>query len=64
MDSPQIACLHLETEDFALQEARFNLLKRTNPELADRLFTLAQRDIDERLAYYNQLANVTRHVNA
>ncbi len=51
-------------EDFALQEARFNLLKRTKPELADKLFGLAQRDIDERLAYYNQLANVTRHVNA
>ena len=51
-------------EKFALQEARFNLLKRTKPELADKLFGLAQRDIDERLAYYNQLANVTRHVNA
>ena len=50
-------------EDFALQESRFNLLKRTKPELADKLFGLAQKDIDERLAYYNQLANVTRHIN-
>ncbi len=50
-------------EDFAMQEARFNLLKRTKPELADKLFAIAQKDIDERLAFYKQLANVTRQVN-
>ncbi len=49
-------------ENFAMQEARFNLLKRTKPELADKLFGLAQKDIEERLAYYKQLANVSRHV--
>ena len=49
-------------ESFAMQEARFNLLKRTKPELADKLFGLAQKDIEERLAYYKQLANVSRHI--
>jgi pyruvate-ferredoxin/flavodoxin oxidoreductase len=51
-------------KDFAMQESRFNLLMRTKPELAEHLFALAQKDIDERLAYYNQLVEVQRHVNA
>ena len=49
-------------KDFALQESRFNLLMRTKPELAETLFALAQRDIDERIAYYEQLVNVERTV--
>ena len=53
----------IKFEDFALQEARFNLLKRTKPELADKLFGLAQKDIEERLGYYKQLANVSRHIS-
>jgi len=50
-------------KDFALQEARFAQLQRTKPELAEHLFSLAQRDIDERIAYYKQLVEVQRYVN-
>ena len=49
-------------KDFALQEARFAQLMRTKPELAEHLFTLAQEDIDTRIAYYEQLENVQRHI--
>ena len=50
-------------KDFALQEARFAQLMKTKPELAEHLFALAQKDIDERLAYFDQLVEVQRHVN-
>ena len=50
-------------KDFALQESRFEQLMKTKPELAEHLFALAQKDIEERLAYYNQLVEVQRHVN-
>ncbi len=50
----------LSFEDFAAKEARFAILKRTRPEEAERLFHLAQRDIDERWRYYQQLAGIER----
>jgi pyruvate-ferredoxin/flavodoxin oxidoreductase len=46
--------------DFALQEARFAVLARTEPETADHLLGLAQRDVDERWRLYEQLATVER----
>ena len=47
-------------KSFALQEARFAMLHRSDPERAEVLFSAAQRDIDERWSYYEQLAGVTR----
>ncbi|MEQ8980471.1 MAG: pyruvate:ferredoxin (flavodoxin) oxidoreductase [Deltaproteobacteria bacterium] len=46
---------------FAEKEARFAMLARTDPERATHLAQLAQRDIDERWSYYEQLAGVERH---
>ena len=47
--------------DFAQKEARFAMLARADPERANLLMNLAQRDIDERWQYYEQLAGLTRH---
>lgn len=49
-------------EQFAKTEARFAMLKRANPEHAQRLIELAQRDIDERFRFYEQMAGVERTV--
>jgi pyruvate-ferredoxin/flavodoxin oxidoreductase len=46
--------------DFALQEARFAMLERTDPERAAHLLALAQSDADERWRLYEQLARVER----
>jgi len=46
--------------DFALQEARFAMLERTDPERARHLLALAQSDADERWRLYEQLARVER----
>jgi pyruvate-ferredoxin/flavodoxin oxidoreductase len=46
--------------DFAMKEARFAMLMRSNPERAKHLFNLAQSDIEERYKYYKQLAAVER----
>jgi len=48
--------------DFALQQTRFSSLMRTRPQEAEVLFDLAQKDIDERWRYYEQLAGVSRSV--
>lgn len=37
------------------------MLARADPERATMLMNLAQRDIDERWQYYEQLAGLTRH---
>jgi pyruvate-ferredoxin/flavodoxin oxidoreductase len=47
--------------DFAAQEGRYSLLARSKPELAARLMTLAQEDVDERWRLYQQLSGVERH---
>jgi pyruvate-ferredoxin/flavodoxin oxidoreductase len=47
--------------DFAAQEGRYSLLARSKPELAERLMTLAQEDVNERWHLYEQLAGVERH---
>ncbi len=49
-------------KDFAMQEARFAMLTRTNPKRADQLFQLAQRDIDDQWHYYEQMAGVKRSI--
>ena len=43
-----------------MKEARFAMLARTNPQRAERLLRLAQRDIDERWHFYEQMAGVER----
>ena len=45
-----------------MQEARFAMLARTNPERADQLFELAQHDIDDQWHYYEQMAGVERDI--
>ncbi|MBM3999998.1 MAG: pyruvate:ferredoxin (flavodoxin) oxidoreductase [Planctomycetes bacterium] len=47
-------------KEFAMQEARFAMLMRSNPVEAERLFDLAQQDIDEVWHYYEQMASVER----
>lgn len=46
--------------DFAMQEARFGMLARSNPEEADRLFKLTQQDINDQWHYYEQMAGIQR----
>jgi len=50
----------IPVSDFALEEARFSMLARANPEHASELLALAQADVDERWRYYQQLAGVER----
>ena len=49
--------------DFAKQEARYAMLMRSNPEEAERLFALAQKDIDDQWNYYEQMAGVKRNIS-
>lgn len=49
-------------KDFAMQEARFAMLTRSNPKRAEQLFELAQRDIDDQWHYYEQMAGVKRDI--
>jgi len=46
--------------DYAMQEARFASLATADPETADRLFALAQRDIDDQWHFYEQMAGIER----
>ena len=48
-------------KDFALQEARFAMLWRSNPERAQRLLDAAQADIDERWHLYEQFTDIERN---
>ena len=50
----------IPVSEFTLQEARFAMLARANPEHASDLLALAQVDVDERWRYYRQLAGVER----
>ncbi len=49
-------------KEFAWQEARFAMLARSQPEEAERLFRMAQDDIDDRWSLYEQLADIERNV--
>jgi pyruvate-ferredoxin/flavodoxin oxidoreductase len=46
--------------DFARTQTRFSLLERANPAEADRLFALAQHDIEERWNLYEQMGELER----
>ena len=48
--------------DYALQEARYAMLARSDPERSDMLLDLAQDAIDERWRYYEQLSSVERRI--
>jgi pyruvate-ferredoxin/flavodoxin oxidoreductase len=50
-------------KDFALKEARFSMLARSDPRRSAELLDLAQQDIDERWHYYEQLAGVERSLH-
>jgi len=52
----------LAFKEFALAEARFAMLERSDPERAHHLMALAQADVDERWHYYEQLAGIERSV--
>ena len=48
--------------DFAMQEARFTALQRSDPQTAQRLFDRAQQEIDDRWHFYEQMAGVERNI--
>ena len=48
--------------EFALQEARYAMLARSDPDRSTLLLDLAQADITERWRYYEQLAGLERQV--
>ncbi|APZ91740.1 pyruvate:ferredoxin (flavodoxin) oxidoreductase [Fuerstiella marisgermanici] len=48
--------------EFAQKEARFATLTRTNPQEAERLFTLAQEDIKDQWNFYEQMAGMNREI--
>ena len=48
----------------AAQEARFAMLARANPGEADELLELAQKDIDDRWHFYEQMAKVETEAEA
>jgi pyruvate-ferredoxin/flavodoxin oxidoreductase len=50
--------------DFAGSEARFSMLRRSDPDRADQLQTLAQDDVNARWHHYQQLASVERSAPA
>ena len=50
----------LRSRNSPIKEARFAMLARANPEQAEQLLSLAQRDMDERWQFYEQLAGVER----
>ncbi len=52
----------LSFKDFAMQEARFAMLTRSDPKRAEQLFEMAQRDINDQWHYYEQMAGVKRDI--
>ncbi len=66
-DIPGDHPLHLDSrkptiplQDFAATEARFSMLARSRPEVAEELMAQAQRDIDDRWHLYEQMVEVER----
>jgi pyruvate-ferredoxin/flavodoxin oxidoreductase len=49
--------------DFAEKEGRFAMLARSRPERAQQLFELAQKEINDRWNYYEQMAGVERDMS-
>ncbi|MCA9081523.1 MAG: pyruvate:ferredoxin (flavodoxin) oxidoreductase, partial [Planctomycetaceae bacterium] len=50
-------------QEFAMGEARFAALQRSNPQAAEKLFKRAQQEIDDRWHYYEQMAGVEREIS-
>ena len=50
-------------KEFAMQEARFAMLARSNPQHAEYLFDLAQQDINDQWHYYEQMAGMEREIS-
>jgi pyruvate-ferredoxin/flavodoxin oxidoreductase len=48
--------------ELAQQEARFAMVARSDPQNAERLTALAQKDIDDQWHYYEQMAGVEREI--
>jgi pyruvate-ferredoxin/flavodoxin oxidoreductase len=46
--------------EYAQEEGRYAMLKRTNPERAEELMRLAQQDIDDRWNLYEQMVEIHR----
>ncbi|MCA9175442.1 MAG: pyruvate:ferredoxin (flavodoxin) oxidoreductase [Planctomycetales bacterium] len=46
--------------EFAMKEARFATLARANPQHAERLFAMAQQEINDRWHFYEQMAGIER----
>jgi pyruvate-ferredoxin/flavodoxin oxidoreductase len=49
-------------KELAQQEARFAMVARSDPQNAERLIQLAQKDIDDQWHYYEQMAGVERDI--
>ena len=45
-------------KEFTSQETRFNMLGKTNPQHAQELEELAQKDVNERWSLYEEFARV------
>ena len=54
----------IPVRDFALQEARYAMLARTDPQRSEELLDLAQAGIDERWHYYEQMSSMERALPA
>ncbi|MGI9600313.1 MAG: pyruvate:ferredoxin (flavodoxin) oxidoreductase [Acidimicrobiales bacterium] len=52
----------LSFAEVARDEARFAMLTRSSPQVAERLFALAQADIDERWSLYEQFEDLERRI--
>lgn len=52
----------LKFRDYALKEARFAMLARTNPANAEQLMAQAQQDLDEGWHFYEQMAGIDRSI--
>jgi pyruvate-ferredoxin/flavodoxin oxidoreductase len=50
----------IPVREFALKEARYAMLARSDPERSEHLLQLAQEGVDERWHYYEQLAGLER----
>ena len=50
-------------KEFALKEGRYAMLARANPTQAERLLELAQKDINDRWHFYEQMAGIERTVS-
>ncbi|MGO9815330.1 MAG: pyruvate:ferredoxin (flavodoxin) oxidoreductase [Isosphaeraceae bacterium] len=72
---PRAACdgskpFHLDSrkpttafKEFALKEGRYAMLARANPAQAERLLELAQKDINDRWHFYEQMAGIERTIS-